>query len=122
MADTFRQDIDAMYAQAARCDRLDALVPSLYAVLGRNGKALAGISYAYRLSATDTGYTCAFSLTDGRFAELTKGASVDVTVVGREANLLSVFQRRLNPVAALALRKIRVEGNLTALMKLAAFL
>ncbi len=111
MEDTFKKDIEALYAQAARCDRLDTLIPALYTVFRRNGDALADINYAYRLVATDTSLTRAFSLADGQFAELTPDATVDVTVRGKEADLLAVFQRRLNPVAALALRKLRLDGN-----------
>jgi predicted lipid carrier protein YhbT len=122
MQDAFRRDIDAIYALAERSERLEELNPSLYAMLGRNEEALGGISYAYRLAATDTGYACAFALRDGRFAELGSGARVDVTVTGREANLLAVFQRRVSPVAAIALRRIRVEGSMAALMRLASFL
>jgi hypothetical protein len=122
LEDTFKKDVDALYAHAARCDRLDALIPALYEVFRRNGKALADIRYAYRLVATDTGLTRAFSLMDGRFAELAADVPVDVTVRGREADLLAVFQRKLNPVLALALRKLRLEGNQAALMKLVAFL
>ena len=47
---------------------------------------------------------------------------VDVTVLGTEANLLAVFQRKLNPAAGLLLGQIKVEGSKSALLKLAALL
>lgn len=122
MTDAFRRDIDAMYATAARADSLSALIPSLCDMLRRNRDSLGGVTYAYRLTTTDTGYSYAFSLTQGEFCDLSSSAPVDVIVSGREASLLAVFQRRLNPATALLLRKIKVDGSMGALMKLASFL
>lgn len=111
-----------MYAFADQCTGLAELVPELYGVLGRNGDALRDITHAYRVRATDTGYTEAFALRSGALDALTAADAVDVTVLGTEANLLAVFQRKLNPVKALLLGKIKVDGNKAALLKLAAFL
>ncbi|MDD3921025.1 MAG: SCP2 sterol-binding domain-containing protein [Eubacteriales bacterium] len=122
MTDTFRRDIEAMYAYARQCERLDTLVPALYEVFRRNGDSLAGITASYRLTATDTGYAGAFALTQGRFAELSPSAPTDVTISGREPHLLAVFQRRVSPAAAMLTRKIKVDGSKTALLKLAEFL
>ena len=122
MTTAFKQDIEAMYALAAGCDSLATLVPALCDVLRRNEDSLADVTYAYRLMANDTGYTCAFSLDHGKFAELSGSDRVDVTVTGTENNLLAVFQRKLNPAAALLLGKIKLNGSKSALMKLASFL
>lgn len=111
-----------MYAFTDQCTGLAQLVPELYGVLGRNGDALTDVTYAYRMHATDTGYTNAFALRGGVFEALGALDAVDVTVLGTEANLLAVFQRKLNPVKALLLGKIKVDGNKAALLKLAAFL
>ena len=122
MTDVFRRDINALYARAEACDSLATLVPALYAVFRRNGDALEGISASYRLEATDTGFESAFSLTEGRFAELPPSGFTDVTISGREAHLLAVFQRKLSPVAAMLTRKVKVEGSKAALIQLAEFL
>lgn len=122
MAGDFKSDIQAMYQYAESCGSLGELVPQLYRVLRGNSEALRGVSYAYRLVATDTGYQDAFSLRDGAFAQLAAADAVDVTVLGSESNLLAVFQRKLNPMTGLLLRKLRVEGSKAALMKLASFL
>ena len=122
MTANFKRDIQAMYALAAQCDSLNALVPALCDVLRRNEESLADVTYAYRLASTDTGYLYAFSLDHGRFAELAQTDPVDVTVAGLETNLLAVFQRKLNPAAALLLGKIKINGSKSALMKLATFL
>ena len=118
----FKQDIQAMYALAAQCDGLASLVPALCDVLRRNEASLTELTYSYRLAASDTGYRYAFALVQGRFAELEEGRAVDVTVTGLENNLLAVFQRKLNPAAALLLGKIKLNGDKAALLKLAAFL
>ena len=122
MADPFKQKIEQLYAFADTCDRLELLFPALFTVLRDNGGALAGVTNAYRLRATDTGTTSAFALRDGIFAELTSADAVDVTVTGSEKNLLAIFQRKLNPATGLLLGKIKVQGSKAALLKLGAFL
>jgi len=122
MTEVFRQDIEAMYAYTEQCDNLDAVVASLYDVFRRNGDSLAGVTASYRLVASDTGFTGGFALTQGRFAELAPSAPADVTVTGREANLMAIFQRRLNPVTAMLTRKIKIDGSKATLTELAAFL
>ena len=122
MTDAFKQDIQAMYAQADQATDLAALLPALFDVLKRNRESLAGTTYAYRLTATDTGYACAFALQDGAFASLGAADAVDVTVSGTEANLLAIFQRKLNPLKAILFQKIRVDGSMPALTRLASYL
>jgi putative sterol carrier protein len=122
MTEAFGNDIRTLYAQAEKCATLPELVPALYAVLKRNGESLSAITHTYRLTASDTGYTCAFALQSGTFATLEPNAPVDVTVNGREATLLAIFQRKLNPTFALVTGKIKLTGSKAALMQLAAFL
>ena len=122
MSDTMQRDIQALYAQADQATSLATLLPALFDVLRRNSESLAGTNYAYRLTTADTGFTCAFALRNGAFAALNDGDAVDVTVTGTEANLLAVFQRKLNPLKAILLRKITVDGSMAALTKLASYL
>ena len=122
MTEAFRRDIQAMYAQAERSDSISQLIPSLYGVLRRNEDSLRGITYAYRLTAVDSGFTCTFALRNGTFSELSALSTVDVTVSGKEANLLAVFQRKQSASVALMMIKIKVRGSMPALMKLAEFL
>ena len=119
---SFKQDIEQLYAFADRCDRLAVLVPALCDVLRRNEVSLAELTYSYRLIASDTGYRYAFALNCGHLSELGESDPVDVTVTGLERNLLAVFQRKLNPAAAMLLGKIKLSGDRSALLKLAAFL
>ena len=119
---SFKQDIEAMYALAEQCDSLTVLMPALCDVLRNNEVSLADLTYSYRLSATDTGYRYAFALDHGRLVEPDESDPVDVTVTGLERNLLAVFKRKLNPAAALLLGKIKLSGDRSALLKLAAFL
>ena len=122
MTDTFRRDITQMYAYTAQCNRLETLVPALYDVFRRNGDVLSGISASYRLVSTDTGFSGAFALDAGKFTELPPAEPVDVTITGKEAHLLAVFQRKMNPATAMLTRRVRVNGSKAALMQLAAFL
>ena len=122
MATPLQQDIEALHATAAQSESLTTLVPALCDVLRRNSDALAGINDAYRIEALDTGYTFAFALRAGVLLLLDANEGVDVTVQGKEANLLAVFQRKLNPAKGLLLGKLKVQGNMAALLRLAAFL
>ena len=122
MSDTFKQDIDALCRFANQCKSLDALTPELGNVFLRNAGALAEVTYRYRMVGADTGYRFAFALDHGCYAVLTDTDAVDVTVTGAETNLLAIFQRKLNPVNALLFGKLKLNGNKTALVKLADFL
>ena len=122
MLTSFQQDIESMYRFADGCKSLEPLVTELCEVLKRNGEARVGVTYSYRLQATDSGYRYAFALRNGAFTPLTATDATDVTVSGKEANLLAVFQRKLNPMAGVLTRKIKVEGSMPALAKLASFL
>ncbi len=122
MTDAFQQDIQQLYLLADTSATLADFMPSLTAVLARNGESLSGFSYTYRIVATDTEYRFAFALSQGQFSELSLSSPVDVTVSGKDIHLLSVFQRKLSPMKALLLGRVRVEGNQSALLQLAKFL
>ena len=122
MTNTFEQDRDALLTYAMRCKHLAELVPSLYDLLLRHPATLSQVTNTYRLQTTDTAETYAFALRQGVFKTLTDRDTVDVTVSGKEVNLLAVFQRTLNPVTALLLHKIQLRGDKSALMRLAAYL
>ena len=122
MTDAFHQDIQSLVVLATRSKTLTELMPTLYDVLRRNEDSLIDVTYSYRLHATDTGYISTFSLSQGVFAQLDTQNNVDVTVTGKEERLLALFQRKLNPMTATLLGKIKITGNMAALMKLAPFL
>ena len=122
MADDLNKDVQALYAWAERCETLDEMVPELYHVLRQNENALSGVTHSYRLQAIDRDFTAAFRLERGRFSELKDSDPAEVTVRGTQANLLSVFQRKLNPATGLLLGKIKVSGSKSALLALSAFL
>ena len=122
MSDTFQNDVEALYALADGCESLAVFMPALGEMLSRNSAALTSVTNAYRLVAADTGYTYAFALRSGIFELLSPTEPADVTVTGKEANLLAVFKRTLNPATALLMKKIRVQGSKAALLKLFALI
>ena len=122
MTDAFQEDIQSLYRKADQATCLPEVIPALLAVFRSNEAALAGITHSYRIHATDSGFTAAFTLTQGRFGELAPEDAADVTVLGSEADLLSVFQRKLSPMSALLRGKVRLQGSKAALLQLAAFL
>ncbi len=119
---TFRQDIQQVYSIADSGVSLESLMEAICGVLSRHPADLSSVTHSYRLKATDTGYELAFGLTSGAFKPLAAADTVDVTVKGKEADMLAVFQRKLSPMKALLLGKIKLEGSKAALMKLGEFL
>ena len=117
-----QRDLQALYRHAQDGMALDALTDAICAMLARHTDALRGVDGRYRLKAADTGYARAFALEDGVYRELDSAAPVDVTILGREGDLLRVFRRELSPMSALVRGKIRVQGSKAALMRLAEFL
>ena len=107
----FQQDIAAAQDFATKTDSLAALMPVLCDVLKQNGYALVGITFTYRFQTVDTGFTAAFALRNGVYSDLNADDAADVTISGKEADLLAVFQRRLNPVKALLFKKSRLRAT-----------
>lgn len=116
------REIQQVYTLADRQGTLGQLMDAICSVLGRHPDQLAGMTHSYRLLASDSGYATAFGLQDGVLERLDDLRPVEVTVIGKEADLLAVFQRKLPPLKALLLGRIKVKGNKTALLKLGEFL
>ena len=119
---TLKQEIQQVYTLADSHCSLPALMDAICGVLQRHPQELAHLTHSYRLVSTDTGYTLAFGLTEGVYARLPEGQAVDVEVIGKEQNLLAVFQRKVAPLSALLLGRLKLKGDKSALMKLAEFL
>ena len=115
-------DIEAVYQMADNGMPLAELMQAICSVLTRHPDALSHITGRYRITAVDTAYTFAFALESGVLSFLDDCAATTVTVIGKEADLLMVFQRKLPPLNALLRRKITVKGSKAALLELAAFL
>ncbi|MCL1854321.1 MAG: SCP2 sterol-binding domain-containing protein [Clostridia bacterium] len=121
MAD-LREEIRRVYGLAEEEEPLPALMEAICGALSRHGDELCGVTYRYRLHATDTGYEKAFGLRDGVFERLDEQNAVDVTVSGREAHLVQLLRRKMSPLMALALGRVKVRGDRAALLKLGEFL
>lgn len=117
-----RQEIQEVYRLADRQGSLPQLMGAIGAVLQAHPQALAHLTHSYRLVSADTGYTTAFALTAGVFQWLPENQAVDVEISGKEQSLLAVFQRKLPPLKALLLGKIKLKGEKAALLKLGEFL
>lgn len=119
---SIKQDVQAVYDLADQGISLGELMNAIGGVLSRHQDALAGITYSYRLLASDTGYEKAFALNNGHFSALGSTEETDVTVIGKENDLRLVFQRKLSPMAALLKGKVKLKGSRAALVKLSEFL
>lgn len=117
-----QREIRALYAQADGGTGLAALLDGICDALRKHPDALAQINGSYAVRTLDTGLSRAFALKNGTFADLPAESRTDVTIAGREGDLLRVFRRELSPMAALLRGKLRVSGDKAALMRFAEFL
>lgn len=117
-----QRDLQALYSRAQGNMALSALMDEICSMLARHADTLRGVNGRYRLTASDTGYTCAFALEDGVYRGLDGAAPVGAAILGREDDLLRVFRGELSPMSALFQGKVRVQGSKAALMRLAGFL
>ena len=118
----FQQELEMMLQQGSGDKNLAQVLDGLVELLIRHQDTFVGVTYRYRLSATDSGTSRAFALVDGRYAPLDEAAPVDVTILGKEQHLLAIFNKQLKPAAALLTGKLKVKGSLAALNTLAAYL
>ena len=107
----FQQELEAMLQKGSGDMSLAQVLNGLVELLIRHQDTFAGVTYRYRLSATDSATSRAFALEDGRYAPLDETAPVDVTILGKEQHLLAVFHKKLNPAGALLTGKIKVKGS-----------
>lgn len=118
----FQRELETMLQKGSGDMSLAQVLDGLVELLIRHQDTFAGVTYRYRLSATDSDTSRAFALEDGRYAPLDETAAVDVTILGKEQHLLAIFNKQLKPAAALLTGKLKVKGSLAALNTLAAYL
>lgn len=117
-----RDEIQALYKRADAGESLAVMLDGVLTALRGNEDAIADVTHSYRICATDTGYTRAFSIKDGVVSEIGETDEADVTVSGDEKNLLAVFRKQVSPISALLRGKVRIKGSKAALIKFAEFL
>jgi len=117
-----QEEIRRVYELAEEKESLSDIMEAICGAISRHGDELRGVTYRYRIYATDTGYEKSFGLRDGVFERLGEQDSVDVTVSGREDVLRQLLKRKLTPLKALALSRIKLRGDRAALQKLGEFL
>lgn len=115
-----RDDIRALLDGPARTAPLPRVLDDICATLARHPQALRGHNDRYRVR---SGTVCtSFALEDGVLRMLAPDDSVDVTLSGEEADLLRVFRREISPAAAMLRGKLKVQGSMAAVLRLAEFL
>ena len=119
---TLHEEIVKLYARADAGEGLKGMVDGICQAIQSHAGELQGVTYSYRLHATDTGYWKAFSLVDGQYYEKTQADEADTVISGTEQNLLAVLQRKQNPMSALLRGKIKVKGSMAAVLRFVEFL
>ena len=120
--EALKADIKALYQKADTGASLPAMMDGICNLFQRHGEALRGVTYSYRICATDTGYVKGFSLVDGQYFDKTEADEADVIVSGTEQNLLAILQRKLSPMSAILRGKVKVNGSKAALIRFADYL
>lgn len=121
MAD-LREEIRILRDKAAQGEGLESLLRGIAQALKNHPDECANISASYRFQASDTGVGLAFRMDKGAYAPIGDGEAATVTVTGTQDNLMKLIRGELNPVKALLLGRVKIQGNKDALMALAAFL
>lgn len=119
---TLHEDIVKLYARADAGETLKDMTEGICQAIRAHEGELRGVTYSYRLHATDTGYWKAFSLVDGAYYEKTQADEADTVISGTEQNLLAVLRRKLNPMSAMLRGKIKVKGSMAAVLRFVEFL
>jgi len=117
-----KKDIQALLAQAGAGADFAALMEGFAAALARHPEALGELTGRYRLQTTDTGLSVAFALSADGFQTLDAADPVDAAISGKEADLLALIRRELNPMAAMFMGKLNVKGSMQALAKFSQLL
>ena len=117
-----KNEIRERYKKADSGETLSGLANGICEVLSRHADAISDVTYSYRICASDTCYTRAFSINRGVLTEMSEMDEADVTVTGTEANLLAVFRRQVSPMSAMLRGKVKVKGSMPALVRFAEFL
>ena len=118
--EALKQEIQRLMAQPGLS--FAEVVEGFAGALQRHPETLGELAGRYRLQTTDTNLSYSFALTDNRYQTLGDRETVDVAISGREADLLRVLHRELNPAAAMFTGKLRVQGSMQALGRFAQLL
>jgi len=117
-----KQDIQELVARAGEGAGFGELMQRFVEALQRQPQALGELQGRYRLETTDTGLCCAFALSEDGYQPLEKDEKVDAAISGKEADLLALIRREMNPMTAMFTGKVRVQGSMQALAKFAQVL
>lgn len=117
-----QRDLQALYSRAQGNMALSALMDEICSMLARHADTLRGVNGRYRLTASDTGYTCAFALEDGVYRGLDGAAPRGRGHSGPRGRPAARIPGRAVAMSALFQGKVRVQGSKAALMRLAGFL
>ncbi|MEG2701824.1 MAG: SCP2 sterol-binding domain-containing protein [Clostridia bacterium] len=105
---SLKQEIRALYQKADHAPSLSSLLSEICDTLRKHPDELKGITYSYRICASDSGYVKAFALEDGLYSDSTEMNEADVIVTGKEVDLLAILQQKLSPMSAILRGKVNL--------------
>lgn len=114
--------IQQLVSEAGAGASFASLMERFCQALEAHPEALGALSGSYRLKTTDTGVDLGFALGENSFRRLEENEKADAILSGKEADLLALIRRELNPMTAMFTGKLNVKGSMQALAKFAQVL
>lgn len=120
--DALKQAIGELLAKAGRDMSFSELLELFVQALEAHPEALGALEGRYRMQTTDTGISKAFALSENGLVLLDADDPADASISGSEADLMAVIRKELNPMAAMFMGKIKIQGSMQALARFAQIL
>lgn len=101
---------------------LAEIASGLTGLLQDHPEALGAVAGRYRLQTTDTGFHLAFEAAANSFTLLSPADRVDVCVRAPEKELLRLIRGEGDPMRALLLGRLKIQGDIRLLQKFSKLL
>lgn len=120
--EALKQAIGELLEKAGQKVSFAEMMKLFVQALEAHPEALGALEGRYRMQTTDTGISIAFALSGDGLTLLGSEDKTDAAISGSEADLMAVIRKELNPMAAMFMGKIKVQGSMQALAKFAQIL
>ena len=120
--EALKQALQELLAQAGANTSFGEVMELFVQALKAHPEALGALEGSYRMQTTDTGVSTAFALSENGLELLDADAKTDAAISGSEADLMAVIRKELNPMAAMFMGKLKIQGSMQALAKFAQIL
>jgi len=120
--EALKQTLQELLAQAGGNLSFGEMMECFVKALEQHPEALGALEGRYRMQTNDTGVSVAFELSENGLVLLSEEDKTDAAISGNEADLMAVIRKKLNPMAAMFMGKLKIQGSMQALTKFAQIL